>query len=118
MNTSNYTFFEKTIIDAIDFEGYNEPENMDLYTKIQTLHKTFKSEYVHDNNKHLSEAFLFSEWLSGLPSSCTVPFYNSEILQNGLLNGFDLSTENKEGDFLASYFKNLAIAFFTLKNNL
>jgi hypothetical protein len=91
---------------------------MDLFDKVQNLYKIFVSEYVHANNKHLSENFLFSEWLSGLPSSCSVPFYNSDILQNGLLAGFDLSTEEKEDNFLHSYFKNLSIAFFTLKNNL
>ena len=113
-----YTFFEKTILDNIDFEGYGFNNDMYLYDKIKTLYNIFKKEYVHNNNKHLNETFLFSEWLRGLPSVLTVPFYNGEILENALLSGFDLSTEDKENDFLNDYWLNLAKAFFTLKENL
>jgi len=118
MKTSLYTFFEKIIIENIDFEGYGFSNEMDLYDKIQTLYNIFKKEYIHNNNKHLSEVLLFSEWLRGLPSSLTVPFENYLILENALLSGFDVSDENKEDDFLESYWLNLSKAFFTLKENL
>lgn len=118
MKTSFYTFYEKTIIDNIDFEGYGFNNDMYLYDKIKTLYNIFKREYVHNNNKHLSEVYLFSEWLRGLPSSLTVPFENYLILQNALLNGFDVSTEDKEDKFLEKYWTRLAEAFFTLKENL
>ncbi len=121
MKTSNFkTFFENTIIDNIDFSGYGA-EQQEIYSlkyKIDLLHETFKSEYCHQHNKHLNKVVLFKEWLQGLPSSCTVPFYNYDILQNGILAGFDLSTEEKEDIFLANYWLNLSKAFFTLKNNL
>jgi hypothetical protein len=116
--TNVYTFFEKTIIDNIDFEGYGINNDCYLYDKIKTLYNIFKKEYVHDNNKHLNENYLFAEWLKGLPSVLSVPFYNFEILQNGLLSGFDLSTEDKEDRFLSEYWINLSNAFFNLKNNL
>jgi hypothetical protein len=118
MKTSLYTFFEQTIIDNIDFDGYGISNDCYLYDKIKTLYNIFKSEYVHGNNQHLSEQKLFAEWLQGLPSTLTVPFYNFEILQNALLAGFDLSTESKEDLFLQNYWSNLAKAFFTLKENL
>jgi len=118
MKTSMYTFYEQTIIDNIDFEGYGISNDCYLYDKIKTLYNIFKKEYVHNNNKHLNEVYLFSEWLRGLPSVLTVPFYNGEILENALLNGFNLSTEDKEDKFLNDYWLNLAGAFFTLKENL
>jgi hypothetical protein len=118
MNTSLYTFFEQTILDNIDFEGYGIKNDGYLYDKIKTLYNIFKREYVHANNKHLNEVFLFASWVQGLPSVLTVPFNNSEILENALLNGFDVSTEDKEDLFLNEYWNNLAKAFFTLKENL
>jgi len=118
MKISSYTFYEQTIIDNIDFEGYGFDNDVSIYDKIKTLYNIFRQEYLHENNKHLNIEVVFSEWLRGLPSSCSVPFYNSDILANGLLAGFDLSTEDKENAFLASYFANLGTAFFTLYNNL
>jgi hypothetical protein len=118
MKTSFYTFFEQTILDNIDFEGYGIKNDGYLYDKIKTLYNIFKREYIHENNKHLNEVYLFASWLQGLPSVLTVPFNNSEILENALLNGFDVSTEDKEYLFLNEYWNNLAKAFFTLKENL
>ena len=112
------TFYENTIIDNIDFDEYNLDNNIYLYDKTKTLYDIFKREYVHENNKHLNENFLFSEWLRGLPNVLSVPFYNSEIIQNALESGFILDTESKEDKFLNEYWINLANAFFTLKENL
>lgn len=112
------TFFENTIIDNINFDGYGYSNDCYLYDKIKTTYNIFKNEYVHQNNKHLSEVTLFKEWLQGLPSTLTVPFYNSEILENGRNAGFNLSTDEREENFLSDYWDNLAKAFFTLKENL
>lgn len=118
MKTSVFTHYEKTILDNIDFEGYNLSNDVSMYDKVKTLYNIFKREYIHTNNKHLKETVLFAEWLQGLPSSLSVPFYNFEILENGLLAGYDLSNESKEETFLANYWTNLSNAFFTLKDNL
>jgi len=118
MKTSTYTFYEKTIIENIDFDGYGYSNKMYLYDKIKTLYNIFKSEYVHENNKHLNETFLFSEWLIGLPTILAVPFYNGEILENAQINGYKLNTKEAEDIFLAEYWNKLAEAFFTLKENL
>ena len=116
---TNYkTFFENTIIDNIDFEGYNINNNGYLYDKIKTVYNIFLSEYVHESNKHINEKKLFCEWLQGLPSVLTVPFYNCDILENAKKSGFKLDTEYREDNFLNSYWINLSNAFFTLKNNL
>jgi hypothetical protein len=132
----NYkTFFENTILSNIDFTGYEvNPEND--FDKIKEVYKTFKSEFLHENNKHQNKVFLFSEWLRGLPSVLTVPFYNYEILENAKNEGFFTTVrissengqrnepskgkilENQENRFLDNYWLNLSNAFFTLKNNL
>lgn len=122
--TNVYTFFEKTIIENIDLEGYGINNDCYLYDKIKTLYNIFKKEYVHDNNKHLNENYLFAEWLKGLPSVLTVPFYNFEISQNGLQYAKETNDKQlrmqvrKEDKFLSEYWTNLSNAFFTLKNNL
>jgi hypothetical protein len=117
MKTTFYTFFEKTVLENIDFEGY-DLIIVDNYSKVKEAYNIFKREYGHEIVRQGSEVKAFKEWLQGLPSVLTVPFNNYEILQNGLLEGFDLSTEDKEDKFLESYWLNLSKAFFTLKNNL
>lgn len=132
----NYkTFFENTILNNIDFTGYEvNPEND--FDKIKEVYKTFKSEFLHENNKHQNKISLFSEWLRGFPSVLTVPFYNYEILENAKNAGFFTTVrlsgengkttepskgkilENQENKFLDNYWINLSNAFFTLKNNL
>jgi len=115
MNTTFYTHFEKTIIDNIDFDTYGYSNDCYLYDKIKTLYNIFKSEYVHKNNQHLSEVHLFAEWLQGLPSILSVPFYYNEIVENAINAGIKIENEEK---FCNDYWDNLAIAFFTLKDNL
>jgi len=59
-----------------------------------------------------------------LPSTCSVPFYNGEILENALNYAKENDDKNlrnmlrNEDKFLNDYWLNLAKAFFTLKNNL
>jgi len=115
METSLYTFYEKTILDNIDFDNYGFNNDMYLYDKIKTLYNIFKREYVHDNNKHLGEVKLFSEWLQGLPSSLTVPFYYNDIIENAQSAGIKIEDEET---FCFLYWGKLAEAFFTLKENL
>lgn len=118
------TFYENTILQNIDFEGYDIVQPTNDFDKVKEVYKTFRSEYVHQNNQHQNEVFLFSEWLLGLPSVLTVPFYNYEILENAKkANILNLSVvkrkaEIKEDEFLQNYWIKLAHAFFTLKNNL
>jgi hypothetical protein len=134
----NYkTFYENTIIDNIDFEGYENIKQNTLFDKINSVYDTFIIEYGHEI-KRQGNIKAFTEWLQGLPSVLTVPFYYYEILENAkkfnidfftvtciidndppneiMLEGESLS--RKEDIFLNAYFENLAIAFFDLKNNL
>lgn len=117
------TFFEKTIIDNINFEGYGFSNDMYLYDKIKTLYNIFKQEYGFMIER-VGEVNAFKEWLQGLPSVLTVPFYNYDIINNateaGLLTATsdDWFKEKQEDSFLDRYWIRLSEAFFNLKDNL
>jgi hypothetical protein len=113
------TFFEKIIINNIDLSGYDLNNDMYLYDKVITTYNIFKIEYGY-NIERMGERRAFCEWLQGLPSSLTVPFYNSDILSRAYIHGLldANSSEQQEDEFLNKYFMNLSDAFFTLKNNL
>jgi hypothetical protein len=113
------TYFEKIIIESIDLESYELSNDVYLYDKIKTLYNIFKMEYGY-NIERMGERRAFCEWLQGLPSALTVPFYNYDILNRAYLHDAIKAnaTEQEEDKFLDSYFMNLSDAFFTLKNNL
>lgn len=117
MKTSTYTFFEQSILDSIDFDGYELPEFTNDFDKVQNVYKTFISEYGW-SIKRIGELNSFKEWLQGLPSVLTVPFYNYDILNNAKEYGYKLDSEEKEDNFLDKYWGKLSEAFFTLKDNL
>jgi hypothetical protein len=112
-------FYEKTILESINLEGYNLPDNLNTFEKVQNVYTIFKKEYVHENNKHLHVEKLFCEWLQGLPNCLSVPYMNYEILENAEnFGGFTLQTEGQRYNFLNNYYKNLSKSFFTLSTNL
>jgi hypothetical protein len=137
------TFYEQTIIDAIDFSGYEDDADIfgdyPLYTDIQNIYFIFKKEYGFMIER-VGEYNAFKEWLQGLPSVLTVPFYNYDILENAKKAGFfniiaitiypdgtrtkeEVMAEGesllrKQDRFLDTYWAELSNAFFNLKNNL
>lgn len=136
---TNLNFYEQTILENINLEGYEIPKNLTIERKINFIYLTFKDEYIHENNKHLPNEKLFCEWLQGLPSCLNIPFMNYEILENAKNSGFfnvikstihldstiteteviatGESLSRKENYFLDNYFMNLSMAFFNLKRN-
>ena len=110
------TFYENTILNSIDFECYNFNQPSNNFDKIKKLYKVFKEEYYSQyKNNEIKD---FADYLQGLPTCCTVPFYYHEILSNAKNAGFIFESDNREDDFLSKYWINLSIAFFTLKDNL
>jgi hypothetical protein len=114
-----YTFFEKIIVENIDLSGYDLSNDINLFDKIKETNNIFKSEYGY-NIARMGEKRAFCEWLQGLPSALTVPFYNHDILNRAYLYNVISAnaTEQEEDKFLDAYFMNLSSAFFTLYNNL
>lgn len=125
---TNLNFYEKTILESINFEGYNLAENQSDYEKIINVYNIFLEECGKTN--------LFCQWLQGLPSCLNIPFMNYEILENaknaGLFNvnlitiypnntrtekeviATGESLQRKENNFLDNYFMDLTGAFFNL----
>ena len=122
------TFYEQTIIDNIDFSGYEDSLDIlgvgsangeefdhELYVNIHNLFHIFMGEYGWRVMQLGSAKKAFSEWLSGLPSALTVPFYYYRMIENA--KEFGMIIDNEE-EFCETYFDRLADAFFTLKENL
>lgn len=119
METQTTTFFEQTILDSISLEDYDiDTDSMSQKEILGKVYNIFLSEYVHHNNERQDHKKLFKEWLQGLPTILTVPFYNHDILLNARENGIELREEWQEDNFLNMYWLNLAKAFFDLKENL
>lgn len=133
---SNYkTFYENTIVDNIDLESYGLSNDVYLYDKIKTTYNIFKQEHGFMIER-VGEENAFKEWLMGLPSVLSVPFYNYDILENAKKAGFFMVTliDNdgnreqvmadgrtllrKQDKFLETYWAELSLAFFNLKDNL
>lgn len=114
-----HTHYEQTILDNINLESYEmDTEDMSDWDKCFNIERIFHAEYVHPNNRHQDQATLFAEWLTGLPSVLTVPFYNYDIIANAEKAGFEFKNEAEECTYLSEYWGKLADAFFTLRNNL
>ena len=108
-----YTHYEQTILDNIDFDGYGITVT-DNYSKVKEVYSIFKKEYGHMIER-VGERKAFAEWLQGLPSTLSVPFYYDEIIANAFSAGINIEDEEK---LCADYWIKLSDAFFTLKDNL
>lgn len=121
MKTANYyTFYESTILDSIDLSDYGI-EATTNFDKVQAVYRIFKSEYGHEIERQRgNEVAAFREWLMGLPSVLTVPFYYSDQINRAYVHGLLPAdcTEDQENEFCQSFFENCAQAFFTLFHNL
>jgi hypothetical protein len=125
-------YYKNIIFYNMTFEGYDlETEPQTNKEKVKQLYNIFCSEYRGKHNDHINEIFVFSEWLQGLPSTLTVPFYNYEILESAKNYGFfymvvdDVKVksygtilESQEERFLKNYWIEISRRFFNLKNNL
>ena len=120
MNTQNktsYTFYEQTIINNIDLSGYGISNDLPTFDKIAKTYEIFVSEYGY-NIQRLGQTMAFSEWLQGLPTVLTVPFYYHEMIANHNAFNNTILSDKQEDTFCNQYFDRLSIAFFTLKENL
>jgi len=114
------TNLQNYILSCVDGEGYGKELNTDQ-EKILFVLDCFNSEYLHNNNmrQYIKDpAKVLGEWLSGLPSSINIVFYNFDILNMAVL--FDLipanATEEEEDNFLNGWFKLIASNILEMKN--
>ena len=118
------TFFEKTILENINLDGYELPNpykytpinKLTDYDKIKIVYKIFENEYLHFNNEYLPKEVNFKNWLLGLPNILVVPFIDSEIIENAKKSNCYINC--KDNYLIEIYWRSLSDAFFTLKNNI
>jgi hypothetical protein len=111
------TFFENIVLDNITLEDYGIDATTD-FDKVQAVYNIFLSEYGHEIKRY-GENRAFSEWLQGLPSVLTVPFYYWEQTELAMAAGIiDGKNETKTELLHERWWNNCAQAFFTLKDNL
>ena len=85
------SFVEKNI----DLSGYDDYENSN--DKFGSLYEIFKSEYGWAI-KRMGEKKAIIEWLEGLPSSISLPFYYFDIINLLYAIGFDDVKNMDESD--------------------
>lgn len=100
---------QQYILNNIDNSGYAEKPLTTDKDKLQFLAETFKSEYGWAIGRYGVVGAL-KEWLSGLPSSINVPFYNHDILEKAVEWGMldKNATELQKDTFLQEWFWDFA----------
>ncbi len=106
------------LISCITSEGYDVIEPVTNQEKIDFLRNTFNSEYGF-NIARMGEQNALKEWFQGLPSSISVAFYNTDILDLAFKWGSISSTvtESQEQKILDNYFNLLAAKTVQLFND-
>jgi len=96
------------IIDNIDSSGYEASPETDE-EKVRFLSDTFHSEYGF-RIPQIGKQRALKEWFSGLPSSCSIAFYNHDILKLAEKWGYlsPDATESKQEKIINNWFNQLA----------
>ena len=93
------------------------------FANIKETYRIFLKEKGYEIER-VGEFNAFKDWLMGLPTILTVPFYNYDILEQYKKYkqekepAWNFHHEKQEDLFLENYWANVAKAFFTLKDNL
>lgn len=97
------------ILENIDNSGYSDKKLTTDQEKLQFLAETFKAEYGWAISRYGVTGAL-KEWLSGLPSSIDVPFYNHDILEKAVKWGLldKQASEDQKDQFLNEWFWDFA----------
>ncbi len=90
---------------CIDNEAYEVQCSNDA-EKVAFLLNTFEREYGHEIKRYKSVIRAIAEWLAGLPTACTVPFMNYDILEKGRAWGMiaENASEKSEDHLLGKWF--------------
>ena len=105
--------FDCIYSDEFDVDQMNDRE------KIEYVFKKFEAEH---GGKHYEKLFpneqsRLADWLQGLPTSCSVSFYNDDIIEIGKSWGF-CKTERKAAEFVNNWFSVLAFRLIQMRNAL
>ena len=108
--------FKGLILSCVDSSGYNV--DLDSATdaqKIKFLSDTINSELGWVLEKQTPFA-MAKHWLTGLASACTIPFYNSQVVEWLESNGY-IVTPHNEDKAIDQYWDNAAFALVAMINS-
>jgi len=107
---------KQLLIDCIDLNGYDMKANTPI-EKIRAVEKIFYTEYGYLINR-IGKLKALEEWLRGLPSVITIPFYNVEIIEIAKKWGSLKmnATEKQEDKILINYWRYMANQLLQLFN--
>ena len=117
MKLNNHKYkknYKNYILNSINSEGYDIETNSDL-DKINFFIDTFKKEYDFMIDR-VGIYKALSEYLSGLPSTISLPIYNHDILQFAIDMGSVNSelTENQENNIINNYYNFMACEILSI----
>lgn len=97
------------LISNIDLSSYIEQDISEDGEKIAALHEIFNAEYGWRVNQ-IGKQGAVMDWLQGLPTALTIPFYNHEILELAKSWGSipQDASEKQEDKILANYWNFMA----------
>lgn len=101
------------VINSFDLEACDfNTEELTIAQQAQKVLERFSSEYdcPYNIRQSLNRQLRIAEWLKGLPTVCTVPFYNGEIIEHGKRIGQlkTNTTENAEQKYIDQWFSLMA----------
>ncbi len=107
------------VINSFDLEAYDiETEGLTIAQQAQKVLECFSSEYdcAYNIRQFPNRQMRIAEWLKGLPTVCTVPFYNGEIVEHGKRIGQlkQDATENAEQKYIDQWFSLMAYKIIQL----
>ena len=82
----------------------------DYLLECGSLSNVYQSEYGY--NGTTPKACM--DYLQGLPSVCTIPFYNGEILELLAAQGISRKTEDGQANLIDMYWKECGLQFYRL----
>ena len=111
---------ENYLIAAIYTEDHKTEAITDAQ-KIAFLMSCYDSEFNHKYNaiRYPNEQTRFANWLAGLPSSISIPFYYNDIIELAKqLQEVDVYSEKTEQRICENYFNFMAYHILKLNNKL
>jgi hypothetical protein len=111
---------ENYLIDAIYTEEHKTEATTDAQ-KIAFLMSCYDSEFNHKYNaiRYPNEQQRFANWLAGLPSAISIPFYYNDIIELAKqLQEVDVYSEKTEQRICENYFNFMAYHILKLNNKL
>ncbi len=111
---------ENYLIDAIYTENHKTEATTDAQ-KIAFLMSCYDSEFNHKYNaiRYPNEQERFANWLAGLPSAISIPFYYNDIIELAKqLQEVDVYSEKTEQRICENYFNFMAYHILKLNNKL